>query len=177
MIFTLIFSLLAQAESLDGIWRQDCHGAYQKEERIRLPEITLVETNFVDRECLQPGIEIHSSGTMLLGAPAMIPAGANELDFTFSKVVVVLRHENYRVYFNAKKACGSDSWELNEPRDVTGQSCGIFRAPPAGEMRYGIYQLKESELFFGKLTPEFHAKSPEFRPRELDVKAFKRISH
>lgn len=175
-MITLLFSLVAVAGiPEDGIWRQDCRAAYQREERLFQDKIHFVETNFLDTKCLQPGLEIKSEGAIAWGAPVSSPADAFEADYEFEKIFVTVKSDTYKNYFNAKKVCGLEEWEIGQSVEVTGKHCGLFRAPDAGDKRYGIYKVEAGLLYFGKLTRERNASTPELRPRELDPSPYRRL--
>ncbi len=83
--------------------------------------------------------------------------------------------------FNRRKVCDFDDWLLGTEKEISGRSCEIFyvgipqRLPTVGEMRYGIYQLQEDRLSFGKLSRDKDATTPDKRPTDYNSRFYTRI--
>ncbi|MNY70628.1 hypothetical protein D3C86_2088020 [compost metagenome] len=84
--------------------------------------------------------------------------------------------------FNTRQVCGFTDWALDTPKDITGMTCKLFedwsalKAPREGEMRFGTYKIEQNKegdrLFFGRLTKDRDALSPEKRPHLLDPRYY-----
>lgn len=172
-LFLFLFVSNAGASELEGKWRQDCSNSTMREEFFSGEEAIFSENSFFDALCSEPSFVFISKGKIRMGEKVVIPTDAREIDFTFESVSLLVLSAKHIARFNNEKMCGISHWVLGEKTDITGRVCSIFggptKAPERGSMRYGIYKVeKDSFLFFGKLTPEFDAKSPDKRPRVYD---------
>ena len=100
------------------------------------------------------------------------------IDFEFRKVSMVLYSNELVADFNRRSVCGKNDWKNNSPKEITGFRCALFQedklvqVPQKGDMRFGIWQVKETKLFFGILTPEKNCSSPEKRPVDMDPRPY-----
>ncbi len=63
---------------------------------------------------------------------------------------------------------------MNQKQEITGLMCAIFNSgsaskiPSAGEVRYGLYLIKNNFLYYGKMSRELDSSTPAKRPQEID---------
>ncbi len=181
-IFIAIFAwqVTAQASPIDGVWRQECRSKIMREENIEGEKAILSENAFEDYLCSEPSYVILNEGTIVLGSELPSPAGAQEIDFTFKSVSIVLYSEPYVRHFNQASMCGLTNWIAGEPREITGLGCTFFgpriKVPSRGDQRFGIFRLvNEDYLFFGALSPDQDASTPARRPKVYDPFAYRRV--
>ena len=177
MLLNLILSLV----SLQGSWQQDCQRGLVREEHFQDSSVKFVERNFWDSACQSSAAEAISHGTILLGDPVEKPAGASAIDFTFSSVFLKPLDERAASSWNARAVCGIRSWQSGEEMEVTGKECDFLglgkavRVPSSGDKKFGVISLTEEGLFFGRLSPQRDASSPDRRPLELDPRPYRRF--
>ena len=98
------------------------------------------------------------------------------IDFEFQKVSMVLYSDKVVADFNQRAVCGKTDWKNNSPAEITGLRCALFQenklvqVPQKGDMRFGIWQVKETKLFFGILTQEKNGSTPE--PIDMDPRPY-----
>jgi hypothetical protein len=180
-VIFLLFVMVAQAGELDGTWRQDCSRGFQREEKFQGGSAAYTERNFRDLECSKPAVETISRGAISLGGTVALPSGARELDFSFSSVSLKPLDERAAKEYRERILCGFRDWRANEEKLVTGRECDFFglgsvvRIPAEGDRRFGVVKVSGEGLFFGMLSPERDAGSPDRRPRELDPSPYRRV--
>lgn len=157
----------------DGTYRQDCRGTYQREESIQGNAAVFSETNFWRRACEEPSLRTRSYGELEYGEAPL-------LDFIFRRVTITPLDAVTAEQMRALGSCGLRDWQEGEEKDVTGTWCRFgekveLRVPEAGERRYGIYDWKDGELFFGRLEPRFDGRSPGRRPLYLDPSPYRLV--
>lgn len=175
MLYLLILSHFAFAQDplLEGLWRQDCLHQAIRQEHFQNSHVSLTESFYRDATCTQLALSFESHGDF--------QTQGKEIDFAFHKIFITVHDFSALLDFHTRKVCGIANWEQGIPQEVTGRYCEIYgnelgiQIPPAGQKRYGIYQIQKDLLFFGRLTPEKDATSPNKRPREFDGRFFKRI--
>lgn len=166
-----------------GLFAQDCReGQLRSEEFLASGQAIYTERAHFEAACRTPALEIRSYGSFAAGEILPKPAGARALDFIFSRVTARLVHASAVADYNRRRVCGLDSWILGEEVSITGLRCELgggpglaWRVPTAGTARYGVYTLSASgeELFFGRLSPERDASTPERRPESWDSFPYK----
>jgi hypothetical protein len=178
-----LFSFSAQANQFSdfqGIWKQECQGAKQKQEEFQGDIVTLTENYFSAINCQgEKTLSFFSSGSYSL-PNSQRSEGILPMDFTFQKVEVIAWREKTVEIYNQVKMCERDDWRVGEKQDITGRLCEIYipgkliRAPQAGDKRFGIYMLEENDLYFGKLSSKENGLSPDKRPSQLEAFPFTR---
>lgn len=174
MLYILILShiLWAQEPLLEGLWSQDCLRQASRHEYFQDTQVTLTERYFRDTHCTKEALTFESLGEF--------NAQDGKIDFAFHKISIAVQDLHSMLDFNSRKVCGIDTWDRGVAQEVTGLYCEIYgtglgiQVPPAGQKRYGIYKIEGDLLFFGKLSPEKDASSPEKRPIEFDGRFFRR---
>lgn len=176
MLYILILTqfLWAQEPQLQGRWVQSCENGNIREELFSQDYVTLTESSFLDLQCQRPFMTFINEGTY--------QASQGKMDFIFKKVKITLHDAAAIADFNQRAVCGFTDWTLDTPQETTGLTCKMFegwsplRSPRVGEMRFGIYKIEENKegdrLFFGRLTKDHDALSPERRPSLLDPRYY-----
>jgi len=178
MIFSLLLPIFSFA--LSGNYVQSCNSGLIRSESFSGAEVIFSEAVHYDRQCAAPSFTMRSYGSYSLGKAVEEPSGASEIDFIFIKLTITPDSAELAAAYRAHKVCGHSGWSESVENEVTGQACDFFlngspvRAPGSGEVRYGIFQLVGDSLFFGALTPERNASSPDRRPLRLDPRPFVR---
>lgn len=181
MIFFLLVNagIALAAPELDGVWRQDCRGAHQREEFFQGESATFTERNFSDLICSRAAIESISRGTIVLGD--FLPNGARQIDFVFTSVHMKPSTEQIAEHYRTRRICGYRDWAVGVEREVTGRECDFFglgsvvRVPAAGSRKFGIVKIEAEALYFGELSLDRDGSTPEKRPLVLDLRPYKAV--
>lgn len=163
-----------EANALVGKWIQECQGGKLKlEDFSSNQDVTLVETYHSKANCETEVMSVRSIGTYVLDAA--------KIDFTFSAVVVRLTSTSLAEKYSSLETCGIKQWTTEKDIEITGKKCDLFgfgktyQVPFKGEVRYGIYGIYEDLLFFGALSKQYDATTPEKRPIYLDNRGYRKI--
>jgi hypothetical protein len=177
LIFLILSQFLWAGTSLEGPWKQPCANLTVREEAFQGPSVTLLEQYFQNATCTQPFLSFENRGHYALPA-------VGQMDFTFEHVFLTPQADAIVNDLNSRQVCGFTDWALNKTVEITGLRCALFaqgqvqQIPKAGDQRFGIYQVEEKKegdlLYFGRLTHEQDALSPEKRPQELDPRGYVR---
>lgn len=163
----------AATSNLEGRWVQACQNQTLRTEDFAQDHVTLSEFYFADRACTQKFLTFINHGEFEI-------SNDFHMDFTFKQVRIQIASLDLVTEWNSRSVCGFNDWKLNQEKDVTGLLCELFgegslmQIPELGQKRYGIFQVRGDELYFGRLTPEFDALSPDRRPREFDPRFYRR---
>ena len=170
-LFVTVPALAVIPQDLVGTWVQPCKQKAVRTEVFTEQTASLTEVYYLDSNCSEPLIAFKNDGD--------VTARAGEMDFRFTRVTMTLFHSDFVEDYNARAVCGLSDWQLGVEKEITALPCALFTAKPtqtprAGDMRYGIYMIQDNRLYFGKLSLERNAMSPEKRPREFDVRFYLR---
>ncbi len=170
-----ILSLNAQAsQTLEGVWLRPCHTQSLQVQEFSGELSSLTELFFEDASCSSPFLAFFNDGT--------VQTNQNEMNFKFQKVFIKLYADNLVQDFNQRAVCGIKDWKKSSLQEITGLSCALFQnrksiqVPRAGDMRYGIWKIENSLLYFGQLTPEKNGLTPEKRPNTWDPRSYKKTN-
>lgn len=178
MIFSLLLPIFSFA--LSGNYVQNCNSGLIRSESFSGAEVIFSEAVHRDHQCSTASFTMRSYGSYSLGKAVEQPSGASEIDFVFTKVTITPDSAELAASYRARMVCGLSNWSESVENEVTGQACDFFltgspvRAPGSGDLRYGIFQLVGDSLYFGALTAERNASSPDRRPLQLDPRPFVR---
>ncbi|MFS4458063.1 hypothetical protein [Bdellovibrio sp. HCB2-146] len=170
-LFIVVPALSAIPQDLVGTWVQPCKQKAVRTEVFSEETASLTEVYYLDNNCSQPLIAFQNDGEVV--------ASAGEMDFRFTRVAMTLFHSDFVDDYNARAVCGFTDWQLGVEKEITALPCALFTAKPtqtprAGDMRYGIYMIQANRLYFGKMTMQRNALSPEKRPNEFDIRFYVR---
>jgi hypothetical protein len=174
MLIILFLSqfLKAQEPLLEGVWSQPCQNQLIRTEDFQGTQVSLAERYYRDKFCTEKLMDFESHGNFR--------ADNGEIDFMFQQIDITVHDIRYIEDFNDRKVCGIDVWTLSKPQNVTGRFCEIFgpglgiQTPPAGQQRFGIYKIDGERLFFGKMTQDQDASTPDKRPIDFDPRFYQR---
>lgn len=164
------FMAVSLPQELVGRWVQPCQNKAIREEVLENNTAVLTENYYVDAACTEPLLTFKNEGGLV--------AADGKMDFSFTKVSLALHSVALVEDFNERAVCGYQNWIAGLERDITGMSCALFnpnkpgRSPKVGDMRYGIYKVEENRLFFGQLTMQNNAMTPETRPTTFDPRFY-----
>lgn len=173
MLGALVFgSLMAVSlpNELVGRWIQPCQNKAVREEVLENNIAALTENYFVDAVCTEPLLTFRNEGGLV--------AQDGKMDFSFTRVTLALHSQALVEDFNDRAVCGYQNWIAGWERDITGMTCALFnpnkpaQSPKVGDMRYGIYKVEDNKLFFGQLTLQNNAMTPETRPVTFDPRFY-----
>ena len=173
MIGALVFgSFMAVTlpQEIVGRWVQPCQNKAIREEVLRDNTATLTEDYYLDTACRERLLTFRNEGGL--------QAQDGKMDFSFTRVVIALHSQAFVEDFNDRAVCGYQNWIAGLERDITGMTCALFNpakpapSPKAGDMRYGIYKVEENKLYFGQLTLQHDALTPEKRPITFDPRFY-----
>lgn len=170
-----IVSCLAHGrENLDGKWLTPCINEGQDFEQhtteVNGSQFSVTGKIFQDANCQSPTFQVFVTTTSQTVGDSQILAGAKEVNHIYSKIAFTALNTQYVEVFNSQHFCGASDWQVGVAKDITGLTCGNESIPKVGDSAYDIYSLKEGKLYFGKVTEEFNGKTPEKRPRQLDLR-------
>lgn len=166
----LSYSQTSATTPLEGIWVRPCYQGGMQIQMIEDNSDTANEIFYEDAQCRTPLLAFVNDGTFEIHD--------KQINFEFQKVSLVLHSDKVVADFNQRSVCGKTDWKKNSPAEITGLQCALFQehklvqVPRAGEMRFGIWQVKETKLFFGLLTRELNGSTPEKRPVDLDQRPY-----
>jgi hypothetical protein len=172
ILFFFLSNFAYASSSLDGVWQGPCSQNGTRTEVFQGQNVSLIERNFNDAACTDLNIETESAGTFVLGQESQ--PQFSTMDFSFTHVYITLHSNEAVAYYVGHQMCEISSWSLGNRQEVTGLRCDLFgsgtlvQVPKAGDMRYGIYSLQGTQLFFGSLTPQQNSLSVLTRPTSLD---------
>lgn len=160
------------ASPLDGQWSQNCLNGNYQEKIFSENYVQAFDHFFSDKNCQTPLVTFESDGDISLET--------QNIDFKFSRVITTLHDIQLAEKYNLRQNCGLTQWTVGTPQDTTGLACDHFMlgrnymSPNSGDMKYGIWKIENGTLYFGQMTRERNANSPETRPIEFNSKGFKK---
>jgi hypothetical protein len=155
---------------LEGRWVQHCQNKAVREEVLQNNSATLTENYYLDSNCSEPLLTFRNEGGLV--------AQDGKMDFSFTRVTIALHSQAFVEDFNERAVCGYQNWIAGWERDITGMTCALFnsskpaQSPNVGDMRYGVYKVEGEKLFFGQLTLQHNALTPEKRPITFDPRFY-----
>lgn len=164
------FMAVTLPQEIEGRWVQPCQNKAVREEVLQNNTATLTESYYLDTTCAQPLLTFRNEGGL--------QAQDGKMDFSFTRVTIALHSQAFVEDFNDRAVCGYQNWIAGLERDITGLTCALFnpnkpaQSPKVGDMRYGIYKVEENKLYFGQLTLQHDALSPEKRPITFDPRFY-----
>lgn len=179
IILTISLNLLAL--SLDGVWQTDCLNGNQKIQVIKEPQIYTFEVFFKDQDCKTRSFYFLNQGLFSKDNRKRNPTNFKNMDYIFDSVSLNIHTSEIIESFNKQGMCGDTNWILNRNHDITGKKCFFFSAttkhqvPFKNEARFGIYELKNNQLYFGKINSKNNALTPTTRPIELDPRYYYKV--
>jgi hypothetical protein len=166
------FMAVGLPQEIEGRWVQPCQNKVIREEVLRDNTATLIENYYQDTACAVPLLTFTNEGGL--------QAQNGKMDFSFTRVTIALHSQVFVEDFNDRAVCGYQNWIAGLERDITGMTCALFSpsnpapSPKAGDMRYGIYKVEDNKLYFGQLTLQHNALTPEKRPITFDPRFYLR---
>ena len=173
MLGALVFgSFLSMTlpQELEGRWIQPCQNKAVREEVLQNNTAALAENYYLDANCSEPLLTFRNEGGLR--------AEDGKMDFSFTRVTIAVHSSALVGDFNDRAVCGYQNWIAGLERDITGMTCALFNpnkpalSPKVGDMRYGIYKVEENKLYFGQLTLQHNALTPENRPITFDPRFY-----
>jgi len=181
-LFFSSFSAYATAPSLEGHWQQYCNASSKKEEFFTGNKVSMHENYFADQNCEKLEAVIENSGSFEIDDEFLVPdQSIRNIDFTYEVVRITLHSDRFVLFYSEREMCGIKDWKKGETRDITGLRCEFFQVgrpvqvPMQGDMRYGIYKIEGTRLYFGRLMPGYDGSSPMRRPYLLDPRYFVKL--
>ncbi|MNK99835.1 hypothetical protein D3C87_1202510 [compost metagenome] len=168
----VVGSLISMAlpQELEGRWVQPCQNKAVREEVLQNNTAALTENYYLDAACSEPLLTFRNEGGL--------QAQDGKMDFAFTRVTIALHSSALVDDFNDRAVCGYQNWIAGLERDITGMTCALFNpnkpaaSPQVGDMRYGIYKVEDNRLYFGQLTLQHNAMTPEKRPITFDPRFY-----
>ena len=169
-VLLLLAPLAAKAGVPAGLYKVFCKRGVVKEQSYLNGQVALKEMFFKDAACTQSYLTFETRGEVEYEENF-----AQNINFTYKKIFLTLENHDLVENFNSRKVCGFSDWQINQKSEITGLDCAIFNSdtaskiPSEGEMRYGIYLLKDNRLYYGKMSPQFDSSTREKRPESFDL--------
>lgn len=174
LIAGLIWAKSAFGTTLpSGLWQIDCKNGLIKEQVVRGDSVVFTEKFYAAHECQQISFIFETSGQV-----AFTPEHDEWIDFTFERVSLTVFNPEAVQVLNRRKVCSSNDWVVGEPKEITGHWCALFninketQIPNTGDLKYGIFKIKENRLFYGQMTKELDGSTPSKRPNVLDFQFY-----
>lgn len=168
VVLNLLLPCALQAQINTGLWSTGCIKGLDKKQLYENNQVSLVEYFHQDAKCQDESFRFQTSGTVTYNYEQSF------IDFIYEKIQLTVFKQNVTNDFNARKVCGLDNWAVAQAQNITGLKCALFnthkevQVPKAQDRKFGIYQLENNKLYFGKLTQSYDGSSPEKRPRLID---------
>lgn len=162
----------ARASSLEGEWRRPCENGVLRSELFAGAQVRFSERFHGDRACAHAMFELLMDGSFA--------TRSGEMDFLSTHSWARPLDQGLARRWSEQAVCGRSDWAAGVALEVTALSCDFFllgtpmRVPPQGLARYGIWKIEDDRLYFGLVTRELDASSPERRPREWDPRFYLR---
>lgn len=179
-LFVLILSLplISVAQIASGLWSTGCQNGLKKEQIYGSNNrVITTESFFQDKDCSDESFRFQTIGLVsYYSVSENIAAPENFIDFLYEEINLTVFKQNVISDFNTRKVCGYTDWATAQAQNITGLKCAIFnlnrptKIPSAGETKYGIYLSNDGKLYYGQLTQELNATSPEKRPNQINYK-------
>ena len=171
-LFVLAFSLpfICVAQIAPGLWSTGCQNGLKKEQIYgRNNRVFTNEGFYQDKDCTEESFRFQT-----IGLVSYYPSSEFFIDFLYEEIFLTVFKQNVVLDFNLRKVCGYTDWAASQAQNITGLQCAVFnlnrptKIPSAGETKYGIFQSVEGKLYYGKLSQELNASSPEKRPNQIN---------
>ncbi|MGZ3692090.1 MAG: hypothetical protein ACXVAX_11345 [Pseudobdellovibrio sp.] len=169
LILGFLGSYRAEATILPGLYQTQCARGTLKEQTYSADQVRLVESFFQDAGCTKSYITFETQGGVQFEE-----SSSQNIDFSYKKIFLTLETPALVDDFNTRRVCGFSNWQISVKQEITGLMCAIFnfdkasKIPSAGDVRYGIYLLKDNGVYYGKMTAQYDSSAPEKRPQEID---------
>jgi hypothetical protein len=184
IIFLLVSSLiipnsLSATEnklSLDGVWQTVCSNGLQKTNILQNKSSKYQESFFKDKNCLNESFRF-----VTLSHFTFESINPNWLNFTYDQIELTIFNELIIKDFNSRNVCGVNTWRLSEPQNITGKACALFNInqaslmPKSGDIKYALFKIIDTRLYYGKLSKNEDGSTPEKRPTEFNINFFQKI--
>ncbi len=171
-LFVLILGLplISAAQIASGFWSTGCQNGLKKEQIYgRNNRVITTESFFQDKNCTDESFRFQT-----IGLVSYYSTSDGFIDFLYEEIYLTVFKQNVISGFNSRKVCGYTDWATTQAQNITGLKCAIFnlnrptKIPSAGETKYGIYHSNDGKLYYGPLTQELNATSPEKRPNQIN---------
>lgn len=170
LVLILFFPFFSKAQITNGLWSTGCRDGLKKEQIYGKNNLVISTENFYqDAKCTDESFRFQTIGLVNYHENSNI-----FIDFIYEELYLSLFKQNVVEDFNTRKVCGYDNWAIAEAQNITGLKCAIFNVnkptqiPAAGDFKYGIFQILQNKLYYGKLTQNSDGSSPEKRPLEIN---------
>lgn len=170
LVLILILSSITKAQITSGLWSTGCQNGLKKEQVYRANNrVVSTESFFQDQNCADESFRFQT-----IGLVNYYKTSESFVDFLYEEIHLSIFKQNVIADFNARKVCGLSDWAIARAQNITGLKCAIFnlnkptQIPAAGEIKYGIFQIDHDKLYYGKLSRELNATSPEKRPAQIN---------
>lgn len=168
LILTLLSTAPLLAQISNGEWQTQClTGAIRKQNYIN-NKVSTLEYFYRDRNCQSLSLVFETSGFVYY--PEQNPL---YIDFTYAQIKISLHNSELVDDFNTRRVCGLHTWVLAQAQDITGLKCALFNVdnespiPRAGDIRYGLYLIQDSKLYYGRNTVSLDGSTPQKRPESI----------
>ena len=176
--FVFIFALhfKSEAQVTSGFWSTGCQNGLKKEQIYgHNNRVITTESFYQDKKCIDESFRFQTIGFVSYYSSESYSTSETFIDFLYEEIFLTVFKQNVISDFNSRKVCGYTDWARTEAQNITGLKCAVFnlnsptKIPSAGEIKYGIFQSTEGKLYYGKLTQELNASSPEKRPNQINI--------
>jgi hypothetical protein len=139
---------------------------------ITAASFTVVSKNYTDAGCTQTTYSSTSNGTYSVPSTQVAPAGAAPMDSAITDISMAVADSALVTQVNEHSFYGYNDWAVNAAKDITGRHASASDTQdPADMLRttYGIFQIINGKLYFGKTSPEQPLTTAAQRPKALDM--------
>ena len=181
-LFVLILGLplISAAQITSGLWSTGCQNGLKKEQIYgHNNRVITTESFYQDKNCTDESFRFQTIGLVSYysayhSTSENVAVSENYIDFLYEEIYLTVFKQNVILDFNSRKVCGYTDWAAAQAQPITGLKCAIFnlnrptKIPSAGETKYGIFHSNNGKLYYGQLTQELNATSPEKRPNLIN---------
>lgn len=176
LVLIVSLPLISAAQITSGLWSTGCQNGLKKEQIYgRNNRVITTESFFQDKNCTDESFRFQTIGFVsYYTTPENSSAPESFIDFLYEEIYLTVFKQNVISDFNSRKVCGYSDWATTQAQNITGLKCAIFnlnrptKIPSAGETKYGIYLSNGGKLYYGQLSQELNATSPEKRPNQIN---------
>ena len=170
LVLSYLLSTLCQAQVTSGLWTTNCNNGLINEQTYSANNRVISTESFhSDQNCQKISFRFQTTGLV-----SYYKGSDKFIDFIYGEIFLTLFKQEFISDFNQRKVCGLSDWTLSQAQNITGLKCAIFniskeaQIPPAGEIKYGIFQMNQGKLYYGQLSKEFNSSTPAVRPTQIN---------
>ncbi len=160
----------SQAQISGGYWSTGCINGLKKEQVYgNNNKVISTESFYQDADC-----KVESFRFQTIGLVSYYQNSPEFIDFVYQEIYLSVFKQNVIEDLNLRKVCGYSDWTKAGAQNITGLKCTLFninkptQIPAAGDLKYGIFLVEKTKLYYGQLSPDFDGSTPAKRPGKIN---------